>query len=58
MTIYEQSYRIPAYDTDFKGRIYIHSLLNYIQDIASGHAELLKFGRKDLLAGNRSFHSG
>jgi acyl-ACP thioesterase len=53
MIIYEQHYRIPVYDTDYKGLVYIHSLLNYIQDIAAGHAELLKFGREDLLAGNR-----
>lgn len=53
MTIFEQSYRIPVYDTGFDGRVYIHSLLNYIQDISAVHAEILKFGRDDLLAGNR-----
>jgi len=50
MTIFEQNNRIPVYDTGFDGRVYIHSLLNYIQDISAVHAEILKFGRDDLLA--------
>lgn len=50
---FEKHYRIPVYDTDFRGRLSLHSLFNYVQDIASEHAELLKFGREDLQRNNR-----
>ena len=53
MTVYDKTYRIPVYDTGFDGKVYPHSMLNYIQDIAAEHAELLGFGREDLLASNR-----
>ncbi|MBE0676867.1 MAG: hypothetical protein IH591_19585, partial [Bacteroidales bacterium] len=53
MVEFEKSYKVPVYDTDFRGKLYLHSLLNYIQDIASEHAELLNFGRDDLQQGNR-----
>jgi acyl-ACP thioesterase len=53
MIEFEKSYKIPVYDTDFNGKLYLHSLLNYVQDIASEHAEKLGFGRDDLSSGNR-----
>jgi medium-chain acyl-[acyl-carrier-protein] hydrolase len=53
MVEFEKSCKIPVYDTDFRGRLYLHSLLNYIQDIASEHAELLSFGRDDLHRSNQ-----
>jgi len=50
---FEKRYRIPVYDTDFRGRLFLHSLFNYVQDIAAAHAEILKFGREDLQKNNR-----
>jgi len=48
MIEFEKRYKIPVYDTDFQGKLSIFSLFNYIQDIASEHAEILHFGRDDL----------
>ena len=49
---FEKEYEIPVYDTGPDGKLCLHSLLNYLQDIASEHAELLNFGREDLLKAN------
>lgn len=48
MPDYRKEYKIASYDTDFRGRIFIHSLLNYVQDIATEHAEALNVGRGNL----------
>ncbi|MDX9929577.1 MAG: thioesterase [Bacteroidales bacterium] len=53
MIEYTKSYKIPVYETDFHGKLYLHSLLNYVQDIAAEHAELLHFGRDDLKRANQ-----
>jgi len=53
MIEFEKSYTIPVYDSDFNGRLSVFSLFNYIQDIASEHAELLHFGRGDLQRSNQ-----
>jgi medium-chain acyl-[acyl-carrier-protein] hydrolase len=52
MLEFEKKYRIPVYDSDFMGRLSVASFFNYIQDIASEHAELLHFGRDDLQKSN------
>jgi medium-chain acyl-[acyl-carrier-protein] hydrolase len=49
---FEKEYKIPVYDTGPDGRLCLYSLLNYLQDIASEHAELLNFGREDLMKAN------
>jgi medium-chain acyl-[acyl-carrier-protein] hydrolase len=49
---YEKEYKIPVYDTGPDGRLTLYSLLNYLQDVASEHAELLNFGREDLMKDN------
>lgn len=53
MIEFEKSYTIPVYDSDSNGRLSAFSLFNYIQDIASEHAELLHFGRDDLNRSNQ-----
>lgn len=53
MIEFEKRYKIPVYDTDFQGKLSIFSLFNYIQDIASEHAEILHFGRDDLHKNNQ-----
>jgi medium-chain acyl-[acyl-carrier-protein] hydrolase len=50
---YEKSYKIPVYDIAFNGYLSPHSLFNYLQDIASEHAEILNFGKDDLMRENR-----
>lgn len=51
--VYSKVYRIPVYDIGFDGRLSTHSLFNYLQDIASEHAVILKFGKDDLVRNNR-----
>jgi medium-chain acyl-[acyl-carrier-protein] hydrolase len=53
MIEFEKSYKIPVYDTDFEGKLSLFSLFNYVQDIASEHAEMLHFGRDDLQKANQ-----
>jgi acyl-ACP thioesterase len=49
----EKNYTIHVYDTGPDGRVTLHSLFNYMQDIASDHAVMLGFGRDDLLKKNQ-----
>lgn len=49
---FEKEYAIHVYETGPDGRLNIHSLFNYMQDIASDHALKLGFGREDLLRNN------
>jgi medium-chain acyl-[acyl-carrier-protein] hydrolase len=51
--IYEKEYRVHVYETGPDGRLGIHSLFNYLQDIASDHAVRLGFGKDDLARDNR-----
>jgi|AMWB02.1.fsa_nt_gi acyl-ACP thioesterase len=46
--IFSRSYRIRSYETDFRGILRPVALLNYLQDAASGHADLLGFSLHDL----------
>jgi len=46
--IFSTQYRVRSYETDFRGRVRIVTLLNYLQDAASSHAALLGFSVSDL----------
>ena len=46
---YDKEYRVNVYDTDPTGVLSLAALFNYMQDIASDHAEMLGFGRDDLM---------
>lgn len=48
----EKRYLVHVYETGPNGRLNIHSLFDYLQDIASDHAVQLGFGRDDLLKKN------
>ena len=50
---FEKEYRIHVYETGPDGKLYLYSLFNYMQDIASDHAVKLGFGRDDLMRNNR-----
>lgn len=50
---FEKEFRVHVYDTGPDGRLSLPSLFNYMQDIASDHAEKLGFGRGDLMRDNR-----
>jgi acyl-ACP thioesterase len=50
---FEKEYRVHVYDTGPDGRVSLTALFNYMQDIASDHAEKLGFGRDDLMRDNR-----
>ena len=48
----EKEYPVHVYETGPDGRLNLHSLFDYFQDIASDHAVLLGFGRDDLMKQN------
>jgi acyl-ACP thioesterase len=50
---YKKSYKIPVYEIGFNGQLSPQSLFNYLQDIASEHAVLLRFGKDDLQKENK-----
>jgi medium-chain acyl-[acyl-carrier-protein] hydrolase len=50
---FEKEYRVHVYETGPDGKLSLASLFNYMQDIASDHAEKLGFGRDDLMRDNR-----
>lgn len=50
---YENEFRVHVYDTGPDGKLSLTSLFNYMQDVASDHAEKLGFGRDDLMRDNR-----
>ena len=45
---WEDFFKVRAYDVDFKDRIKVSSIFNYMQDIASAHANDLHCGWEDL----------
>ena len=47
-TFLEETHKIRTYDVDFNNRLKVNSIFNYMQDIASTHADSLNFGYKDL----------
>jgi medium-chain acyl-[acyl-carrier-protein] hydrolase len=42
-------YKIRSYHTDASGRLFIHQLLNFLQDAAHNHADGFGFGQKQLV---------
>jgi medium-chain acyl-[acyl-carrier-protein] hydrolase len=48
----EKDYIVHVYETGPDGRINLHSLFNYMQDIAVEHAVILGYGRDDLMKKN------
>jgi medium-chain acyl-[acyl-carrier-protein] hydrolase len=51
--IFKKNYHVHVYEIGLNGKLHLYSLFNYLQDIASVHAERLGFGREALLKGNR-----
>jgi medium-chain acyl-[acyl-carrier-protein] hydrolase len=51
--MYTKEYEIHVYETSPNGKLRLHSLFDFLQDIASDHAVKLGFGRDDLMKGNR-----
>ncbi len=47
-TFLEETHKVRTYDVDFNNRLKVSSIFNYMQDIASSHADSLNFGYKDL----------
>ncbi len=45
---WEEVFKVHAYDVDFKDRLKVSSVFNYLQDIASAHAADLHCGWEDL----------
>ncbi len=45
---WEEIFKVRAYDVDFKDRLKVSSIFNYMQDIASAHAVNLHCGFEDL----------
>jgi medium-chain acyl-[acyl-carrier-protein] hydrolase len=52
MSEFEKDYNVHVYETGANGKLTLPGLFNYLQDIASTHAEKLNFGRNDLLKNN------
>lgn len=48
----EKEYDIHVYEMGPDGKVSLHALFNYMQDAASVHAELLGYGRDDLMKNN------
>lgn len=48
-SFYEESKLVNTYDVDINNRLKLNSLFNYLQDVASTHAEHLKLGFNDLI---------
>lgn len=48
----EKEYLVHVYETGTDGRVNLHALFNFMQDIASDHAVMLGYGRDDLLKQN------
>ena len=49
----QKEYKIYVHETDFNSKLNLVSLFNYLQDAASEHAEILGFGRDDLMKHNQ-----
>lgn len=48
-SFYEESKLVNTYDVDINNRLKLNSLFNYLQDVASTHAEKLNLGFNDLI---------
>lgn len=51
--MFEKEYLVHVYETGPGGRLALHSLFDYLQDIASDHAVRLGYGRDDLIRKNQ-----
>lgn len=49
----EQKFRVHTYETDTTGSMSPPALFNYLQDIAGAHAEVLNWGKEDLMKKNQ-----
>jgi medium-chain acyl-[acyl-carrier-protein] hydrolase len=49
---FEKDFQVHVYETGPDGRINLHSLFNYMQDVASEHAVALGYGRDELMKEN------
>jgi medium-chain acyl-[acyl-carrier-protein] hydrolase len=49
-SFFEQSKLVNAYDVDVNNRLKLNSLFNFLQDVASSHADSLNLGYNDLIA--------
>ncbi len=47
-TFWEEKLKVRAYDVDFKNKLKVSSVFNYMQDVASNHADNEKVGYKHL----------
>ncbi len=52
LKLLEKKFSVHVYETGPDGRLSLHSLFDYLQDIASDHAVKLGYGRDDLLQNN------
>lgn len=50
--ILEKNYKVHVYETGLDGKLNLHSLFDFLQDIASEHAVKLGYGRDDLMKQN------
>jgi medium-chain acyl-[acyl-carrier-protein] hydrolase len=50
--VWQEVFKIPAEDIDFKGKLKFHSLCRYFFELASQHANHLHFGYQDLKQAN------
>ncbi|MGG7162702.1 acyl-[acyl-carrier-protein] thioesterase [Clostridium ihumii] len=46
--IYSEKYKIKFYETDYSKKIMLHSIINYMQEVSSNHANLLGCGYDNL----------
>ena len=51
--IHEKAYVVPVFEIGADEKLNPYSLFNYLQDIASEHAEKLGFGKDDLMKKNK-----
>ena len=49
-SFFEQSKLVNAYDVDVNNRLKLNTLFNFLQDVASSHADSLSLGYNDLIA--------
>jgi medium-chain acyl-[acyl-carrier-protein] hydrolase len=49
-SFFEQSKLVNAYDVDVNNRLKLNTLFNFLQDVASSHADSLNLGYNDLIA--------
>ena len=49
--IWEEKYKVKIYDVGFDGRLKLASLFNYLQEVATNHANAIGIGKESLEAG-------